>query len=461
MKLPLLLSFIIGLASIISTESTSYFESANYIFKNVSASLLDISVKKDPDNKIQTPYFNNLAIKDLLIMHLIQPFYQWFNNNGYSGEATLLQAFMNSGGWTSQVNIRSIASPRDGSTNGLSQLNLEDDGDLSVNNFGNAARYLGLKAEAFNSSVQASGLPGYKEYMTWVKSEVLKGNQVAIGIIDDVAPYDLIVPVLKIETNFPAEDLVWYKCVIKQYFSDHNRHDDDMLYFDDHGLYSGNCAGKNSTLNCKFLLNNDIPHGATNHAGCTPFIYGHSFANLTLDKTNNQRQFHILIPHEGIGSENKNFGYSISAALDPYKVTFPVHLQIIDNGNPWHPIVGYNYEAPLIGDLEKLTFNEALPPPQNFKFLVSVKNLTIGEDYYLLRFEPKVKERPIFGSLEVPTFNFNKNHHKAASVLKFTAKKSFFKMTYNATSDSTFVFRCISGFLYFISSQSVIKPLFV
>ncbi|KAJ3223214.1 hypothetical protein HK099_001402, partial [Clydaea vesicula] len=367
----------------------------------------------------------------LITKNIIRPFFQWKNNLGYSAEVTLLQSLMNFGGWTSQSNVRSIASPYNQLTdvnNPLNQLVFEGTNDNSLNNFGNAAKFLGLQGETFDSSSQKGGIDGYKDFMTWVKKEVIKGNQVALGIIIDNGPYDHIVPVIQIESDYSSDNLTW--------------HDDDMLYIDDHGEFAGACNGTNSTTSCFWMKNTDIPYGSENTVGCTPFFYGHSFANLTLNATD-YRQFQIFIPNEGLTSENKNFAFSISGVIDPYNVTFPVKLQIADNGSPYHPIAGYNYESPMIAEAANETdIRNILPAPTKLKFLITVTGLTPGNSYNLFRFE--YTGRPLLGQLDIPSFNFNANKDKASQVLTFTAKNQEFFLSYEAMSDHTIIYRCVS-----------------
>ena len=70
-------------------------------------------------------------------------------------------------------------------------------------------------------------MTGFKEYMSWVKSMLIKGKQVTIAMLKQgglADQYDHIVTVLKVGTNHGVTDATYY--------------DDDVLYIDDHGSYS-------------------------------------------------------------------------------------------------------------------------------------------------------------------------------------------------------------------------------
>ena len=73
-----------------------------------------------------------------------------------------------------------------------------------------------------------TGLSGYQDFMSWVKSQTIAGHQVTLGVLlnsqagGSDAQYDHIVSVIKIGTNHAPTDPTYYA--------------DDVLYFDDHGV---------------------------------------------------------------------------------------------------------------------------------------------------------------------------------------------------------------------------------
>ena len=109
-----------------------------------------------------------------------------------------------------------------------------------------------LNATTFNYSAQTTGITGYEQYMAWVKQQVIAGHQVSMAILYNGGgdpQYDHEVAVIKIGTNHSPADSTYYP--------------DDVVYFDDHGVYtlSGN----------KFTSNPSIPPGAGGHNGLHAF----------------------------------------------------------------------------------------------------------------------------------------------------------------------------------------------
>src|SRR6516165_9887733 len=102
--------------------------------------------------------------------------------------------------------------------------------------------------------------------MSWIKQQVILGNTVNIGIlIQNVATagdqYDHEVPVVKIGTNHSPTDPTYYP--------------DDVLYFEDHGVYWYN--GSQAT---DYTAPEPPPGSGSNTTQCTPYIFGYTFAEL-------------------------------------------------------------------------------------------------------------------------------------------------------------------------------------
>jgi len=84
-----------------------------------------------------------------------------------------------------------------------------------------------MRAEVFDGATQRPGLEGYQQFISWVKARLIAGHVVSIGVFDagdDDDQYDHEVTVLRIGTNHDPTDASYY--------------DDDVLYFDDHGVYT-------------------------------------------------------------------------------------------------------------------------------------------------------------------------------------------------------------------------------
>jgi hypothetical protein len=210
----------------------------------------------------------------------VTPFYQWENDDGYCGEVSMMQAGLNNGQWMSQYDARLIcgtglsqAGPEGackahrGAVDYNAQLLIEDSGTgvSGPNPYASAAQCLAnsrLNATTYNYTAQATGRDGYKDYMSWVKREVIAGHQVTLAVLlngGSDPQYDHEVSVIKIGTNHSPADPAYYP--------------DDVVYFDDHGVYT--LAGTN------FTGNPSIPPGAgANSTECTPFVFGYTFGSL-------------------------------------------------------------------------------------------------------------------------------------------------------------------------------------
>ena len=84
-----------------------------------------------------------------------------------------------------------------------------------------------LAAVTFPYETAATGQTGYRHYMTWIKTQLIAGNQVIIAVLlngGTDSQYDHEVSVLMIGANHAPDDPSYYP--------------DDVLYFDDHGVYT-------------------------------------------------------------------------------------------------------------------------------------------------------------------------------------------------------------------------------
>ena len=153
----------------------------------------------------------------------IAPRLQWNANFGYCGEVSFISAGMHYGQYTSQWTARSLASPGTPQTQEESQLL------IGVNDVA-AAERMRLQAVPFDSESQRST----RSYLTWVKSMVLRGYPVIIGVLMNMSDtgdesagsseYDHIVPVTGIRSRSPLS------------VGDRRYRPTDAIAFSDNGL---------------------------------------------------------------------------------------------------------------------------------------------------------------------------------------------------------------------------------
>jgi len=432
----------------------------------------------------------------------VAPFYQWESNNGYCGEVSLMSAALNNGQWLSQYNTRMVCGEFFGpETNGYgasllqagnppsrngnynAQVLLQSPGKLSGSyDFGYAARCaansrLQLVSYPTSTGFQTanSGMAGYQDFMKWIKSQVIAGNQVTLGVLfngSNDPQYDHIVSVIKIGTNHSATDPGYYA--------------DDVLYFDDHGLYTltRDASGTWASAN-----NPSTPLGAgADTTGCTPYVYGYSFGSLAKSRSGANATgaggYSIVIPNsstyvatvagntgsKGNGSVSvpgpHNFGFAVSGPSDAQGSTLPVTLNIVQtqtltNGS-WRvnpvdnnstPAAGYNYENPYIGGAvgtcDTGCTSNTQPPAMLMSLQATVRGLTSGVQYNLYEYDFPTLTGANTGTaaaLNVPTNNFNANSSMATAVTTFTAQGTTYTTpVLSKTSDQIVVLRAVAA----------------
>jgi hypothetical protein len=434
----------------------------------------------------------------------VAPFYQWENDNGYCGEVSMIQAGLNNGQWMSQYNARlvcgaALSQSGPGSQTGLSQSGpgnwcsnhknipnynaqlLIEDPDTSVsgpNPYANVPTCLAnarLSGTTYPYSSGANlGLSGYQDFMSWVKSEVIAGHQVTVGVLLKYGTdpqYDHEVSVIKIGTNHGTVDPTYY--------------DDDVLYFDDHGAY----ALVGTKLN---KGNPAVPYGAgTDMTGCTPYVFGYTFGSLPQTRkganATSAEAYSIIIPgvkptYTSTGADGylgtvpitgHNYGYSVSGAIDNssdgIRHLMPIQLSIVSAtytnlaANPKDPIAGWQYENSMIGtdimgmsctnNLPQywMTMNPPPPSPLVTTLQVTVSGLTKGTSYNLYEYDIPANvlssspTGPAAALSAVPTGDFNRNASMATYVTRLTATGSTYSLpqAVRKTSDQIIVFRAV------------------
>jgi hypothetical protein len=424
---------------------------------------------------VELPETNSLKFIEPMVP--VQIIYQWNANNGYCGEASLISAGLANGQYMSQADARLacgafMGKAADGSGPSLlqggemgastinynAQMLLENAGAgvSGDNDFGQGARC------AANSGLDATTYPfetGYKtanigesgvqDYLSWIKAEMIAGHQVTIGVLGnggDDQQYDHIVTVVKIGTNHDVTDPRYYP--------------DDVLYFDDHGLYS---LQLDDDEVWDFTDNPAVPVGAGgDDTGCTPYLFAYTFD--TIAKTReaaNQTDapaYSLIIPasekidviagntaREGDGLVEivgpHNYALSVRGPLDMADQTQKVSLEIVssrslDKGvwtqNPRDPIAGFNYESPYMsptpdGCDDGECFTNTRPEPMQIELAATVHGLVVGQDYTLYEFAFPALDGSNTGraaAIPAPVQDFELQASKAANVIQFTAKSN-------------------------------------
>jgi len=311
----------------------------------------------------------------------------------------------------------------------------------------------GMQGLIFDGMPQETGMDGYKQFMSWVKNQVILGNVVSVGILAKGGTdplYDHEITVTKVGTNHDPTDNTYY--------------DDDVLYFDDHG---GIAIVKDSSEGAFDLsyLDPSIPPGAETGQDsniCTPFIFGYEFGVLAKNRsqanTESAYTFSIVIPGGFVDIEQGANGYSSLASAkrhnNAFSVSgplpfdgielFPVQIDIISsstNGipNPKDPTAKFNYENPMIGNgtalwLQGYACSNDQPVAMDIDLEVTAWNLTPGKEYFMVEYRfPSVEGVGYAAALNIPP-KLVKKCSKNVNCIAFTASDSSFKITYTSRS---------------------------
>ncbi len=400
----------------------------------------------------------------------VTPFYQWESNNGYCGEVSLMQAGLVNGQWMSQYDARLVCGAGLSQTgpNGAchahqqqsnynAQLLIEDPGTgvSGPNIYADAAQCMAnarLAGTTYPYENQPAGLDGYKNYMSWVKAQVIAGNQVTVAVLFNGGSdpqYDHEVSVLKIGTNHAATDPTYYP--------------DDVLYFDDHGAYT--LEGH------AFTGNPAIPPGAGHDPkGCTPYVFGYSFGSLGRTRVeanaSTAQGYSIIIPqyrliHTGTGGSGydtvpilgpHNYAFSVFGPADPTGETLPVTVSVEGPtrtggvANPRDPIAGWNYENPMIGRSNEGNACTNVRPAAmtDVRLHIAASGLSVGRAYTLYEYVvDKVGGTGNAAALPVPVEKFNANAALATRAMGFTAIETVFEAQIDTRSDRVVAFRLV------------------
>jgi hypothetical protein len=430
----------------------------------------------------------------------VTPFYQWESNDGYCGETSLIASGLINGQWMSQFNARlvcgaffgeesngsgagllQVGDPPSSRTNYNAQLLIEspDTGVSGEFDFAHAAlcganARLATLTYPYQTGYLSgnSGMAGYRDYMRWIKAQVIAGHQVTVAVLfngGSDAQYDHEVSVLKIGTEHAPGDDAYYG--------------DDVLYFEDHGAYTlthrdGSWA---------FAGNPSVPYGAGADAvGCTPYVFAYRFDALpnTRDGANapGAPGYSIVIPGDGpivtqsgnTGRDGNatvtidgphNYAFAIAGPLDEAGVTKPVTVRILGTRSlrdgVWQenardeqstPAAGYNYETPYIGGPpgacnQGQCVSNGEPPAMLMTLEATVSGLQAGAEYNLYEYDFPALTGAATGlaaALAVPTAGFNRQSALATAVTKFKAAEPSFSVgLFDVPSSEIVVFRAV------------------
>lgn len=205
-----------------------------------------------------------------------------------------------------------------------------------------------------------------KEFLLWIKKEVMRGNLVTIGVYTNEflfycttnknagdSDYDHIVSVIGIDSTTPND------------FENFNN--EDILYFSDHGLWD--------------------PYESPSN---TRYIFNYTFLEVMGNRQDANRKdgrVYTLPNDESIG----NYGLSISGIMDLNNECLPISI-----------IPSQNYEEPEIRD-----GSNTRPTSFMLNLTVTISNLTPSVEYILYKYNNVSK---------VPTQSFNINSNSGQSI---------------------------------------------
>ncbi|GAB5526192.1 MAG: hypothetical protein Roseis2KO_40640 [Roseivirga sp.] len=326
----------------------------------------------------------------------IPPRFQWNHNGGYCGETSFIAAGLYYGQYLSQYDVRSIASggkkQNEQGPNGTYGAQLL----LGVNDTQTATQ-LRLSYDAWPTT----NLKDTTAFMQWVKSHVLNGHPVIIGVMNNVRlldeslpgdpQYDHIVPVLGFGTsNATAYD------------------DNDIIVFSDNGLYT---PGNSIPFYHQFRM-----QAENNVVAAYPFLGDRKEANNV-----NGNIYSVLKLVAGDNTQHRNYAIAITGVADPDNVTKPVRVT-----------TDLNYEMPAIGP-----DSNTRPTPMNLNLAVTVSDLQPNVAYNLYTYDHESK---------VPTSNFNQNAANATSVKSICITEGdSYSFSMAITSDQKVFFRAIEA----------------
>jgi len=313
----------------------------------------------------------------------LPPRIQWNANYGYCGETAFVSAGLYYGQYISQYDARAIASKNTRQSLESSQLL------LGVNDVA-AAKAMHLNATAFNTAKQSTS----RAFLTWVKSNVVAGSPVVIGVFANQArfygtanlnagdtEYDHIVTVTGITST---RSLTGPTTGPTTYYAD------DVLTFNDGGLWTG-----------------------TNGQPQNSFSYSFGTFATTRQRANSKTGAVYSL------KSGANYGIAITGIIDLNRDTVPVRLT-----------TSVNAETPTMVD-----GSNTRPAAKPVTLTITVSSLKPGTTYNLYRYSSMAN---------VPDSAFNANAAKAAQKWTITIPSgSTYTLTQTINSNEIAVYRAV------------------
>lgn len=319
----------------------------------------------------------------------LPPRLQWYANDGYCGETSMIAAGLYYGQYTSQYDARALASPGVPQSSARSQLL------LGVNDV-RAAAAMHLASIEWPTYRNGST----EDFLAWVKRNVVHARPVIVGVYmnesvfssssDESQQYDHIVVVVGVRSQHALSDGRYYA--------------DDALTFSDNGLYDVH----------------PLPHPG-HWKPLPPFFFSDEFGPFqrTRAQANEPSAPIYSLPVDGRGQHPGNFGIAISGVVDRDRETLPVRAS-----------ASKMWEYPYMRD-----GSNARPKPEPLTLTVTVSRLKPGVPYTLYRYDA-------FSS--VPNERFNA--HAAAASQRWSirsASGSTYVLRQRIMSDQTVVYRAV------------------
>lgn len=310
----------------------------------------------------------------------LPPRLQWDENHGYCGEVSFISAGLYYGQYLSQYDARAIASDGAPQHEASSQLLLGE-------NAGYAASKMHLTYADWTPGSPSTA----SSFLQWVKSEVIQGYPVAIGIYTNEyrfyrhkspnagdPSYDHIVDVTGITSHHPLTPSATY-------------YPTDVLTFSDNGLWTGTPSGKPQYT----------------------FSYQFSSFQATRKQANAPTG-----PIYSLADAVRDYGIALTGIADRDQETLPVRVA-----------TNFNYESPQIGH-----HSDARPTPMPLTLTVTVSGLQAGTAYNLYRYDS-------VGS--VPNTAFNQHESAASQSWTFTATGPTYTLTQAIQSKNEVIYRAV------------------
>ncbi len=310
----------------------------------------------------------------------LPPRLQWDANNGYCGEVAFISAGLSYGQYLSQYDARAIASNNTPQYEKSSQLLL-----------GGNDTYAAAQMRLDSSEWQGSPGTSTAAFLTWVKSQVIQGFPVALGLYtneyrfygktDPTAgdpQYDHIVVVTGVTSHSPLTLPATY-------------HPDDVLTFSDNGLWTGTPDGKP-----QYVF----------HAAFGSFAATRPQANAP------------GAPLYSLPSSVRHFAIALTGVTDPAHETLPVRVS-----------TNVNYETPHIQNGSNVR-----PASMPLTLTVTVSGLHPGTAYTVYRYDSVAA---------VPTTAFNSDAAAAAQSWHFTAGAGTYSLSQVVRSDDQVLYRAV------------------